>query len=138
MLEKCSDIFRDKLGTIVGMKTHINVPENSVPRQDHLHMHYKNQYHRNYSIYRTMVPLYQYSILIGQAPIVPIIKEDKTIMICGNYKVTVNQVSKLDNYPIPKTEDLLGKIGLVRNSQNWIYLMHANNYYWMMRVRNIP
>ena len=36
------------------------------------------------------------------APIVPIVKEDKTIRICGDYKVTVNKVSKLDNYPIPK------------------------------------
>ena len=40
------------------------------------------------------------------APIVPIVKEDKTIRICGDYKVTVNKVSKLDNYPIPKSEDL--------------------------------
>lgn len=32
VLEKCSDIFRDKLSTVVGMKTHINVPENSVPK----------------------------------------------------------------------------------------------------------
>ena len=43
----------------------------------------------------------------GAAPIVPIVKEDKSLEICGNYKVTVNRVSKLDNYPIPKTEDLL-------------------------------
>ena len=40
------------------------------------------------------------------APIVPIVKDDKSIRICGDYKVTVNQAAKLDNYPIPKTEDL--------------------------------
>jgi ribosome-interacting GTPase 1 len=40
------------------------------------------------------------------APIVPIVKDDKSIRICGDYKVTVNQVAKLDNYPIPKAEDL--------------------------------
>ena len=28
-----------------------------------------------------------------------------------SYKQTVNQVSKLDNYPIPKTEDLLATLG---------------------------
>ncbi|CAB4004480.1 LOW QUALITY PROTEIN: uncharacterized protein K02A2.6-like [Paramuricea clavata] len=27
--------------------------------------------------------------------------------VCGDYKATINQASKLDNYPIPKTEDLL-------------------------------
>lgn len=39
-------------------------------------------------------------------PIVPIEKSDKAVCICGDYKVTVNRVSKLDIYPIPKTEDL--------------------------------
>ena len=41
------------------------------------------------------------------APIVPVVKQDGSVRICGDYKCTVNQVSKLDNYPIPKTEDLL-------------------------------
>jgi hypothetical protein len=41
------------------------------------------------------------------APIVPVVKADGTIRICGDYKTTVNKVSKLDRYPIPKTEDLL-------------------------------
>lgn len=42
------------------------------------------------------------------APIVPVLKESGKIGICGDYryKVTVNAVSKLDNYPIPKTADL--------------------------------
>ena len=31
--------------------------------------------------------------------------------ICGDYKSTVNQVSKLDSYPIPKVEDLLAILG---------------------------
>ena len=37
------------------------------------------------------------------APIVPILKVN--VRICGDFKQTVNQVSKLDNYPIPKVED---------------------------------
>ena len=43
------------------------------------------------------------------APIVPIVK-DKSIIICGDYKVTVNQAAKLDNYPIPKAEDLFATL----------------------------
>ena len=45
-----------------------------------------------------------------ETPIVPIVKGGRSIWICGDYKVNVNQVSKLDNYPIPKTEDKLAKI----------------------------
>ena len=42
------------------------------------------------------------------APIVPVLKSDKSsIRICGDFRLTVNPVSKLDRYPIPKVEDLL-------------------------------
>ena len=41
----------------------------------------------------------------------PIMKHNNPIHICGDYKTTVNQVSKLDNYPIPKVEDLLATLG---------------------------
>lgn len=39
-------------------------------------------------------------------PIVPVRKKDGTIRICGDYKTTVNRVTKSDNYPIPRIEDL--------------------------------
>ena len=38
----------------------------------------------------------------GATPIVPGLKADNTIQIRGDYKVTVNQISQLDCYPIPK------------------------------------
>ena len=45
------------------------------------------------------------------APIVPVLKADKkTVRICGDFKMTVNQASRLDKYPIPKTEDLFAKM----------------------------
>ena len=40
------------------------------------------------------------------APIVPIVKSDNSIRLCGDYKVTINQAALLDNYPIPKGDDL--------------------------------
>ena len=45
------------------------------------------------------------------APIVTVLKSDgKSVHICGDFKVTVNQASKLDRYPIPKIKDLLAKL----------------------------
>lgn len=38
-------------------------------------------------------------------------KPNGAVRICGDYKLTVNQGSKLDNYPIPKTEDPLASWG---------------------------
>ena len=44
-------------------------------------------------------------------PVVPVLKPDGTVRICGDYKVTVNQESRLEQYPIPRLEDLLVKLG---------------------------
>ena len=44
------------------------------------------------------------------APIVPIQKTNDDIRICGDFKVTVNKVSKPDSYLIPRIEDLYAKL----------------------------
>ena len=45
------------------------------------------------------------------APIVPVLKADKSsVRICGDFRQTINPVSKLDQYPIPKIEDLFATL----------------------------
>ena len=45
-----------------------------------------------------------------EAPIVPVVKTDGSICICGNYKVTVNLAAKLDKYPLPWIDDILASL----------------------------
>ena len=52
-------------------------------------------------------------------PIVPIVKSDGTIRICGDFKITLSEVSKLDNYPIPKTEDLFQQLESDEDSKRY-------------------
>jgi transposase InsO family protein len=44
------------------------------------------------------------------APIVPVVKQDGTIRICGDYKVTINRAAKIDSYPLPRIEDLFAAL----------------------------
>ena len=44
------------------------------------------------------------------APIVPVLKKDGTVRICGDYKLSVNQASKIDSYPLPKIDDLFASL----------------------------
>ena len=44
-------------------------------------------------------------------PIVAVLKSDrKSVRVCGDFRMTVNPVSKLNRYPIPKVEDLFATL----------------------------
>ncbi len=43
-------------------------------------------------------------------PIVPVRKEGGRFWVCGDYKVTVNLVLHVDQYPLPKPDDLFGTL----------------------------
>ena len=43
-------------------------------------------------------------------PVVIVPKKDGTTRLCGNYKVTVYPVLEVDQYPLPKPEDLFASL----------------------------
>ena len=48
--------------------------------------------------------LKKFSFLDWATPIVTVVKQ--SVRICGDFRATVNPVSKLNRYPIPRIEDL--------------------------------
>ena len=44
------------------------------------------------------------------APIVPVPKKNGRFRICGDYKVTINQELEIDQYPLPKPENLFATL----------------------------
>ena len=63
------------------------------------------------------------------APIVHVLKQNGTVRICGDFKVTVNQACQTDSYPPQVDELLISLVGSI--SQNWTCHKHTCNYHWI-------
>ena len=57
-------------------------------------------------------------------PIVLVLKADGKVLVCGDYKLTVNRVSHLEQYPIPTLDDLCEKLTGGKQSRK-LDLSHA-------------
>ena len=44
------------------------------------------------------------------APIVPVLKKNGKMRICGDYKITVNQAAPTETYPLPTAEELFARL----------------------------
>ncbi|BHF81047.1 hypothetical protein SprV_0702417600 [Sparganum proliferum] len=60
------------------------------------------------------------------APIIPALKSDGSVHICGNYKLTINSATKLNPYPLQRIEDLYASLA-GDHQFTTLYLKHAYN-----------
>ncbi|CAC5405706.1 unnamed protein product [Mytilus coruscus] len=109
LLRKYPQVFKEGLGTLKGTKARIYVDKGATPKYFKARpvpTHSKKKLKKELDRLEKGGNIEKVEFSEWAAPIVPIVKPDKSVRICGDYKVTINQVSKLDNYPIPKTDDL--------------------------------
>ena len=78
------------------------MPNHASSNQDHYLMPLRIRSRKNLTIfsYKVLLPLFSFQTCCS------CVETDDTIHICGDYKVTVSTVSKLDAYPPPCVEDL--------------------------------
>ena len=69
------------------------------------------------------------------APIVPVLKKDGTVRICGDYKMTVNQAAKIDSYPLPKINDLFASLAGGQTFSKLDLAIAYLRYHWMKLLR---
>ncbi|CAI2737870.1 unnamed protein product, partial [Dicrocoelium dendriticum] len=109
LLNEFSSLFENKLGKMRHFKASIKLREGAEPK-----------FYKARSLPYAMRPKVEAEIQRLQSegvivpvqhsdwgtPIVPVLKPDGSVRICGDYKLTVNQASKVEKYPLPRIEDL--------------------------------
>ncbi|KAK7095401.1 hypothetical protein V1264_006813 [Littorina saxatilis] len=114
VLRENDELFEEVRGTIKGVKASIFVDPSAQPRYFKprpVPYALREQLSQELDRLEAEGTIEKVEFSDWAAPIVTVVKPDKSIRICGDCKVTVNTASKLDNYPIPKTDDLLAELG---------------------------
>ena len=113
VLAKYPAVFQDDLGDIKGAAATLHVDPSQQPR------FYKARpvpYSLRTKVEAELTRLQDKGVISPvqfsdwAAPIVPVVKRDGNIRICGDYKVTINAVSKTDPYPLPRIEDIFASL----------------------------
>ncbi|XP_061763239.1 uncharacterized protein LOC133556905 [Nerophis ophidion] len=113
VLQQNEDVFKEWLGTWTGppAKIYINngvVPKFYKPRLVPFAMRKKVEAELERLTEQGVIEPVKFAE--WAAPIVPVLKPDNSVRICGDYKLTVNLASKLEQYPFPRMEDLFEKL----------------------------
>ena len=110
MLDQHQTLFKDELGRIKGVKATIHVDKHATPR---LFKPRPVPFALREKVEMELARLERAGIIQPVqfsewgAPIVPVLKKDGSIRVCGDYKLTVNRVSSVEAYPLPRVDDLL-------------------------------
>ena len=113
LIEKYSDVFTEELGTITGVQAKLSVsqdarPKFCKPRPVPFALRSSTEQELDRLEHAGVVERVTSSD--WAAPIVPVPKKDGRMRICGDYKVTVNPVLDVDQYPLPKPEELFASL----------------------------
>ena len=113
LLHEYDSLFKDELGTVTSHKATLRVRPDATPR------FFKPRpvpYATKEAIGDELDRMEQQGIIQKipssdwAAPLVAVPKKDGRFRLCGDYKVTINQDLEVDQYPLPKPEDLFATL----------------------------
>ena len=102
-------MFRDGLGELKGLTAKLYIDENTRPRFEKacpVAYAHRKRVEKELERLQALDIIQPVQFSDWATPIVPVMKNDGGVRICGDFKSTVNRAARLDKYPIPRIEDL--------------------------------
>ena len=113
LLQKHKTVFKEELGEAVGITEKLHVSTNIKPyfcRARPVPHARKSKIEQELQCLQDQKVIEPVQMSEWAAPIVPVLKPDGSIRLCGDYKLTVNKVAKPDVYPLPRIEELFATL----------------------------
>ena len=113
VLGKYSKVFKDKLGCVKDRPVKLTVHDHAKPK---FFKHRPVPYMLREKVDRELDDLQAKGIISPiqsspwAAPIVPVLKQNGKMRICGDYKLTINQAAPREVYPLPTIEELFANL----------------------------
>nr|XP_050046411.1 uncharacterized protein K02A2.6-like [Dermacentor andersoni] len=113
LLDEFSDLFDNKLGCCKGPPVQLHLKEGARP---HFCKARTVPYAMRSKVSAEIDCLVQDGVLSSisisdwATPVVPVAKKNCDIRLCGDFKLTVNPASHLEQYPLPKVEDIFAAL----------------------------
>ena len=113
LLKDCKELFDNDLGTVKGFKASLKLNAGATPTflkarpaayalQDGIAQEL-NRLEKKGALQKVATSRWA-------TPVVVVTKPDQSLRLCGDYKVTVNKVLDVDQYPLPKPDDLFATL----------------------------
>ncbi|KAL5516532.1 hypothetical protein EMCRGX_G001892 [Ephydatia muelleri] len=113
LLDRYADLFKEELGRVKGVEVKIHVDESARPRFSRprpVPFALKGRIEEELERLQRDGIIEPVKFSEWAAPVVPVLKSDGSLRLCGDYKVTVNSVANVESYPLPRINDLLGSL----------------------------
>ena len=113
LLQKYESVFSEGVGTLKGHKADLKVEENCQPS---FHKPRQVPYALRPKVEAELTRLEKEGILSKveysewATPIVPVVKRNGSVRLCGDFKVSVNPVLLAEQYPLPRIEDIFANL----------------------------
>ena len=113
LLTEYGDVFADGLGTITGFTAKLHVPEGTRPKfckPRTVPFAIREAVEEELARLERTGVIERVTNSDWAAPIVCVPKRNGKIRVCGDYKVTVNSALDVDQYPLPRPDEIFAKL----------------------------